>query len=83
MTIWHDIETAPKDRRIIIATDTEMHIAGWVQNQITGHEAWLIVAFDADAENDNQVLIKNGMAKAWTEAPEHPFNNQIIDEGKQ
>jgi len=83
MTVWKDIETAPKDRRIIIATDTDMYIAHWGQNPFTGDEAWLIVAFDADAENDNQVLIKNGLAKAWTEAPVHPFNQSIIDDGKQ
>lgn len=83
MTIWHDIETAPKDRRIIIATDTEMYMAHWVQNPFTGDEAWLMAVFDADAENDNQVLIKHGLAKAWTEAPPHPFNKSIIDEGKK
>lgn len=83
MTTWKDIETAPKDRRIIIATDTDMFVANWVKNFVTGDEAWLMAVFDADAENDNQVLIKHGLAKAWAEAPEHPFNKSIIDEGKQ
>lgn len=83
MTTWKDIETAPKDRRIIIATYTDMFVANWVKNFVTGDEAWLMAVFDADAENDNQVLIKHGLAKAWAEAPEHPFNKSIIDEGKQ
>lgn len=74
MTTWHDIETAPKDRRIIIATDTDMFVANWVKNFVTGDEAWRIAVFEADAESSNQVLIKNGLAKAWAEAPEHPFN---------
>lgn len=39
MTTWKDIETAPKDRRIIIATDTEMYVVRWVQNFITGNDA--------------------------------------------
>lgn len=73
MTAWKDMETAPRDRRIIIATDTEMYIAHWVQNPFTGDEAWRIAVFEADAESSNQVLIKHGLAKAWTEAPQHPF----------
>lgn len=83
MSIWKDIETAPKDRRILIATDNEMYAVRWVKNFITGDEAWRIAVFESDAESSNQVLIKNGLAKAWTEAPEHPFNQPTIDEGKQ
>lgn len=73
MNTWKDIETAPKDRRIIIATDTEIFAANWVKSFVTGDEAWRIAVFEADAESSNQVLIKHGLAKAWTEAPEHPF----------
>jgi hypothetical protein len=83
MSIWKDIETAPKDRRIIIATDTDMFVANWVQNPFTGNEAWRIAVFEADAESSNQVLIKHGLAKSWAEAPEHPFNQSIIDEDKK
>lgn len=77
MSAWQDIETAPKDRRIIIATDTEMYVVNWVQNFITGDDAWRVAVFEADAESSNQVLIKNGLAKAWTEAPEHPFRESL------
>lgn len=83
MSIWKDIETEPKDRRIIIATDTDMFVANWVKNFVTGDEAWRIAVFEVDSESSDQVLIKKGLAKAWTEAPEHPFNKSIIDEGKQ
>lgn len=83
MSIWQDIETAPKDRRIIIATDTEMYVVNLVQNFITGDDAWLVARFDGDSNGNDQIIIENALAKAWTEAPVHPFNQSIIDEGKQ
>ena len=39
MSTWKDIDTAPKDRRIIIGTDTEMYVVNLVQNVITGNDA--------------------------------------------
>ena len=77
MTTWEDIETAPKDRRIIIATDTEMYVVNWVQNFITGDDAWLVARFDGDPNGNDQIIIENSKAKAWTEAPEHPFRESL------
>lgn len=73
---WKDIETAPKDRRIIVATDTEMYVANWVQNFITGDDAWLVARFDDDVNGNDQIIIESAIAKAWTEAPEHPFRKE-------
>lgn len=73
MTAWNDIETAPRDRRIIIATDTEMYVANWVQNFITGDDAWLVARFKDESNGNDQIIIESSIAKAWVEAPEHPF----------
>ena len=80
MSTWKDIDTAPKDRRIIIATDTDIFAANWVKNFVTGDEAWRIAVFEVDSESSDQILIKKGLAKAWTEAPEHPFNQTALDD---
>lgn len=83
MNTWKDMETAPKDRRIIIATDTEMYVANWVKNFVTGDDAWLVARLDGHPNGNDQIIIESALAKAWTEAPPHPFNQPIIDEGKQ
>jgi len=74
MTTWEDIETAPKDRRIIIATETDMYVVRWAQNFLTGHGAWLVARFKDESNGNDQIIIERSIAKAWTEAPEHPFN---------
>lgn len=79
MTVWHDIESAPKDRRIIIATEDNLYIAKWAQNIWNGEEAFSV----GDIGGGDRLIIKKELAFRWTEAPEHPFNQTTIDKGKQ
>jgi len=72
---WHG-NSAKRPRRIIIATDKEMYVVRWAKNFITGDDAWLVDRFDGDPNGNDQIIIENSKAKAWTEAPEHTFNNR-------
>ncbi len=39
---WKHINTAPKDRRILVWTGGEIYAAHWVQCPTTGREAYLV-----------------------------------------
>ena len=39
---WKHINSAPKDKRIIVWTGFVAHVAHWVQNPFTGDEAYLV-----------------------------------------
>lgn len=69
MNEWKPIETAPRDRRIIIWTGVEKYCAHWVKNPFTGDEAWLVGNLHTDGEND-QLVIENALL--WAEAPKNP-----------
>lgn len=62
---WQPIDTAPKDRRLLVWTGQNSHCAQWVQNPYTGDEAWMI-AITAD---NQQVIVK---ATHWQPLPEPP-----------
>lgn len=67
MMNWQPIKSAPKDRRILIITESgTMHAANWSKNPITGHEAWLIARID----DDGNCLITQ--ATHWMTLPEPP-----------
>lgn len=52
---WKPIETAPKDKRILVYTGTEVYAAHWVKNPITDDEAFLIALLDNEG---NQALVR-------------------------
>ncbi len=52
---WNDIGDAPKDRRLLVRTDSgEIYAAHWVQNPMTGDEAWCV----SEAEDGTQHLVR-------------------------
>ena len=60
------IESAPKNKRLIVGTENEVYCANWVKNPYTDDEAWLI----GIAYND-QILCH---PKYWfCEAPDLPL----------
>jgi len=63
---WQPIETAPKDRRIILWTGREIYIGHWAKNVETDHEAWII----AEWGDGDQAM--TGAATHWMEAPKAP-----------
>jgi len=67
-SVWHDMESVPKDRPIIIATADNLYIAKWVQNIWSGEEAFCV----GDLEAGDRLIIKKELALKWTDAPEHP-----------
>lgn len=51
---WRPIETAPKNERVRVRCDTGgTYEAHWVQNPVTGDEAWLVCAM----EDGTQMLV--------------------------
>lgn len=64
---WQPIETAPKDKRIIVWTGRERYVAHWVKNIETDDEAWMI----GELCDGNQAVVK---AVLWHEAPALPVN---------
>ena len=59
---WQPINTAPKDKRILVFTGQEIYAAHWVQNIETEHEAWMI----GEMENGDQAVVN---AVSWCEIP--------------
>jgi hypothetical protein len=62
---WKPIETAPKDKRLLVWTGKEMYCAHWAKNPYTDDEAWVIAEW---GERD-QALVK---PTHWMELPEAP-----------
>lgn len=61
--LWRtDIENAPRNKRILIATDLDIYAVNWVKNPFTDHEAWLVVTYDKEG---NQILIGNSLVRFW------------------
>jgi len=65
---WQSMESAPRDRRVIVWTGQEIYCAHWSQNPITGDEAWIIAEFGDDGD---QLLARPAM---WCEPPTKPNN---------
>ena len=52
---WRPIESAPRDKRILVKTGQDIYVAHWVKNPFTDDEAWLIATFGDDGD---QLLVK-------------------------
>lgn len=51
---WEPIDTAPKDDRVLVRCESgSVYAAHWVQNPMTGDEAWLVCAL----EDGTQMLV--------------------------
>ncbi|MEN5207987.1 Lar family restriction alleviation protein [Stenotrophomonas terrae] len=51
---WQPIDTAPKDDRVLVRCESgSVYAAHWVQNPMTGDEAWLVCAL----EDGTQMLV--------------------------
>lgn len=60
---WRDdMENAPKNERILVATDHDIYAVNWVKNPFTDHEAWLIATYD---EEGHQALINTENIRFW------------------
>lgn len=62
---WRLIETAPKNKRVLVWTGIRIYAAEWVQNFINGDEAFCV----ADLENGESALVK---PTHWQDLPEPP-----------
>ena len=52
---WHDINCAPRNQRILVKSESgEIYAAHWVQNPMTGDEAWCV----SEAEDGTQHLVR-------------------------
>jgi len=52
---WRDIETAPKDTRVLIWSGQERYAAHWSQNPLTGDEAWIVAEWGTEGD---QALVR-------------------------
>lgn len=52
---WQPIETAPKDKRVLVWSGKEIYAAHWAQSPYTGDEAWIVAEWGDDRE---QALVK-------------------------
>lgn len=64
--LWQPIETAPKDKRILVWSGQEICAAHWAQNPITGDEAWVVAEWGQDGD---QALVK---PTYWQSLPTPP-----------
>lgn len=62
---WQAIETAPKNKPIIVWTGENKYIALWAENQKIGKTAWIV----ADLGDGDRLIVQ---ASHWHEAPENP-----------
>ena len=62
---WQPIETAPKNKRILVFTGQEIYAANWVKNMANDHEAWMV----GDIGNGDRLIVN---AILWHDAPERP-----------
>lgn len=69
MTPWQPINTAPRDRRILLWTGTERHCAQWSKNPFTGHEAWLVARY---GEEGDCLILPLDLPTRWAELLEQP-----------
>jgi len=60
--MWQPIDTAPRNKRVIVWGGAEVYCAHWVQNPVTGDEAWIVAEF-GDGE---QALVR---ATHWCPLP--------------
>lgn len=63
---WEPIETAPKGRRVLVRTESEIYAATWVQNPLTGDVAFCVGRIgNPDGDNDQMLIYP----KEWMELP--------------
>ena len=75
---WQPMDTAPKDRRILLIIDGEMYAVHWVRDYITGHESYSL----GTLPDDGKVLI--GAAPiAWHDLPEPPELPVLTTDGEK
>ena len=67
MSNYFSMETAPKDRRILIFSGENYYCSHWGKNACTDEEAWIIVN-NYDGEG-SQVLCKHPIG--WSEIPKY------------
>lgn len=67
---WKPIKTAPHDKRILIWSGQEIYCANWVQNPITGDEAWIVADLGVDGD---RAIVK---ATHWRVLPVPPLNER-------
>lgn len=63
---WMPIETAPKDKRVLVWSGQEIYAADWAKNIFTGDEAWIVAEWGDDRE---QVLVRPTHWKPTGAAP--------------
>ena len=66
MSEWQPIETAPRDKRVLIWSGQEMYCAHWSRNPMTRDVAWSVAEWGTEGE---QALVK---ATHWMPLPEPP-----------
>lgn len=63
-SLWQPIESAPKNRPVLLQTENNMYVGHWVQHIETGDEAFLVAKDDV---NGWQLIVK---AQFWRDLPE-------------
>lgn len=69
-TEWKDMDSAPKDRKILACDKYDMCVIWWSDTSVYGHPDWC-VASSGGEYNSMEVM---DSPKLWTELPENPFD---------
>lgn len=72
---WRPIETAPKDKRVLVWSGQELYAARWAKNPYTNDEAWIVAEWGEDGD---QALVR---PTHWMPLPEPP--NVCLVDGQQ
>ena len=73
MWVKHPPETAPRDRRILVRSNSgEFYCAHWVKNPCTDHEAWAV----CDLPDDSNALLEE--ITCWYELPGNELNDAEV-----
>lgn len=67
---WQSMDSAPKNKRILLCSGNEIYVGHYGKSLDTGHEAWIVGCWRVSDDSDNQLLLHS--PQQWMPLPELP-----------